>query len=102
MDAVYDWSRFGSLPRAYEWIRQDLQAKLVSPADLVKVTVQYGNQGTSRRIGALLDRLGVTESLLKKLQLTLKPSTSFIPWIPDSPKRGTVNQRWGIVFNEQI
>src|SRR3990172_3220709 len=33
MDAVYDWSRFGSLPRAYEWIRQDLEAKLVSPAD---------------------------------------------------------------------
>ena len=101
MDAVYDWSRFGSLPRAYQWIRQDLEAKLVSPADLIKVTVQYGNQGTSRRIGALLERLGVSESLLKKLQRILKPSGSLIPWIPDSPKRGTVNRRWGIVFNEQ-
>ena len=100
MDAIYDWSRFGSLPRAYEWIRQDIEAKLISPADLIKVAVQYGNQGTSRRIGALLERLGVSDSLLKKLQRILKPSRSLIPWIPDAPKRGTINRRWGIIFNE--
>lgn len=101
MDAVYDWSRFGSLPRAYDWIRQDLKAKRISEADLVRVTVRYGNQGTVRRIGALLERQGTPESLLRKLQRVLKSSTSLIPWIPNSPKRGTVNRRWGVVFNEQ-
>ena len=26
LDAVYDWSRFNTLPRAYEWIRKELKA----------------------------------------------------------------------------
>ncbi len=26
VDAVYDWSRFGSLPRAYRWVRAELAA----------------------------------------------------------------------------
>ena len=32
VDAVYDWSRFGSLPRAYEWVRADLKKKRVTAA----------------------------------------------------------------------
>jgi predicted transcriptional regulator of viral defense system len=101
LDAVYDWARFGSLPRGCEWIRKDLAAKRVIAADLVKTTLRYGNQGTIRRVGALLERLGVPESLLKKLQRSLRPSSSPIPWIPDRPKRGVVSRRWGVVFNEQ-
>lgn len=58
VDAVYDWSRFNSLPRAFEWIRADLAGKRVGAADLVRVTVRYGDVGTIRRIGALLEREG--------------------------------------------
>ena len=101
LDAVYDWSRFNSLPRAYKWIRGGLAAKRVTPADLVSVTLRYGDKGTIRRIGALLEREGVTGPLLKKLERALPPSTSLIPWIPTYPKRGTVNRRWGVVINEQ-
>lgn len=101
MDAVYDWSRFDSLPRGYEWIRNDLAARRAEPADLVNVTIQYGNQGTMRRIGALLERLGTAEPMLEKLQRALRTSTSLIPWVPSLPKRGDVNRRWGVVFNEQ-
>lgn len=101
VDAVYDWSRFGSLPRAYDWIRQDLKADRTRAANLVKVTVRYGNQGTVRRIGALLERLGAAESLLRSLRRALKPSTCPIPWVPVFPKRGTVNRRWGVVLNDQ-
>jgi len=99
VDAVYDWSRFGSLPRAYEWIRQDLKAGRTCAANLVKTTVRYGNQGTVRRIGALLERLGASESLLRRLQQALRPTTAPIPWVPVYPKRGTVNRRWGVVLN---
>src|SRR5512136_2219722 len=34
VDAVYDWSRFGSLPRAFGWIRTELTDGRVDPADL--------------------------------------------------------------------
>lgn len=101
LDAVYDWARFDSLPRAYEWTRKDLAAKRVNLADLVTTTLRYGNQGTIRRIGALLERLGASAPQLKKLERKLKPTTSPIPWIPNRPKRGPMSRRWGVVFNEQ-
>lgn len=102
VDAVYDWSRFNSLPRAYAWVRSELAAKRVGAAELIEATLQYGNTSTIRRMGALLEREGVDEALLWKLERALKPTTSLIPWIPTRPKRGTVNRRWGVVLNEQV
>ena len=101
LDAVYDWSRFNSLPRAYEWIRKELKAKRVTPAELISVTLKYGDIGTIRRISALLESEGVSNPLLKKLEKALPKTSSLIPWIPINPKRGTVNRRWGVVINEQ-
>jgi len=101
LDAVYDWSRFNTLPRAYEWIPKELKAKRVTPADLVAVTLKYGDIGTIRRMGALLEREGVANPLLKRLENALPKTSSLIPWIPTKPKRGTINRRWGVVINEQ-
>jgi predicted transcriptional regulator of viral defense system len=100
-DAVYDWSRFNSLPRAYDWIRKEMKAKRVRPAELVAVTLEYGDIGTIRRMGALLERAGVESPLLKKLDKVLPKTSSLIPWISTNPKRGTVDRRWGVVINEQ-
>jgi len=101
VDAVYDWARFNSLPRGYEWIRKELAEGRVEAVDFVKTTLRYGDTGTIRRIGALLEREGADETLLRKLNRALKPSTSLIPWIPTYPKLGTVDRRWGVIFNEQ-
>jgi predicted transcriptional regulator of viral defense system len=101
VDGVYDWSRFNSLPRAYAWIRSELAANRVDARDLVTVTLRYGDKGTLRRIGTLLEGQRVKEELLRKLERVLKPSTSLIPWNPMKPKRGTINRRWGVVLNEQ-
>ena len=73
VDAVYDWSRFNGIPRGYEWIRRELKAKRVSAAELVRCTLRYGDTGTIRRMGALLECLGVAETLLRKLQRALRP-----------------------------
>jgi predicted transcriptional regulator of viral defense system len=64
-------------------------------------TIRFGNQGTIRRIGALLEREGVKKPLLNKLQSRLQKTTSVIPWIPTLPKRGKTDARWGVVFNER-
>jgi predicted transcriptional regulator of viral defense system len=100
MDAVYDWSRFDSLPRAYDWIRDDLQAGRVRVADLVATTLRYGNQGTIRRMGAILGEFGARPALLKKLEGALKSSASQIPLVPGRPRRGPLDQRWGVVRND--
>jgi predicted transcriptional regulator of viral defense system len=101
VDAVYDWSRFNGIPRGYEWIRRELKAKRVSAAELVKCTLRYGDTGAIRRMGALLEREGVEEKRLRKLERALPPTSSLIPWIPTRPKRGTLNRRWGVVMNDK-
>jgi predicted transcriptional regulator of viral defense system len=101
VDAVYDWSRFNSLPGAYQWIRDELAGKRVTAAELVSLTLRYGDKGTIRRMGALLEKQGAAAPLLRQLERALQPSTSFISWIPNRPKRGTVNRRWGVVLNDQ-
>jgi predicted transcriptional regulator of viral defense system len=102
VDALYDWSRFGSLPAAYEWIRNDLAAEVVNAAELVGLTLKYGDVGTIRRMGIVLEQESVSPPLIRKLTRALRPSTSFIPWVPARPKRGTLNRRWGVVMNDKI
>ena len=99
MDAVYDWSRFNSLPMAYDWIRKELSTDDSLAATLVEVCRQFGNQSTLRRIGRILAEKQVSEHLLRKIEKDLNPSNSYIPLIPTLPKRGGVDQRWGVVIN---
>ena len=99
VDAVYDWSRFNSLPRGYEWIRHELKTKRVDARELVRITLRYGDTGTLRRMGVLLEDEGVDSAILRKLNRALNPTSSLIPWIPGRPKRGTVNRRWGVIIN---
>lgn len=101
VDAVYDWSRFNSLPRAYDWIRIELAASRIGAVELVTTALRYGDKGTLRRIGVLLEIQGAETDLLRKLETALEPSTGLIPWIPTKPKRGKINRRWGVVLNDR-
>jgi predicted transcriptional regulator of viral defense system len=100
LDAVYDWSRFNSLPRAYRWIQNELASKCVLPKELVEVTLKYGDVGTIRRMGYFLEKIGIQDRLLSRLRRRLKPTTAFIRLNPNQPKRGTVDYPWGILDNE--
>ncbi len=101
IDAIYDWSRFGSLPRAYAWIRAELAEDKKAASRLVKVALQCGNVSTLRRLGKLLELEGVKPLLLRQLDAEIPSSSALIPWVPTYPKRGTVDRRWGVVFNDQ-
>ena len=99
MDAVYDWSRFNSLPRGYDWIRKEIKEDLKFRMELVEVAGQYGNQATARRIGYLLESILQDPQLLIKPQRQLSDSKALIPWIPGRPAKGTVNRKWGLIVN---
>ena len=101
VDAVYDWARFNTLPTAYDWIASDLKAGRTTVKDLVRVTLRYGDVGTLRRIGALLEREGTSDVQLRKIERALPPSRSLIPWIHRRPKRGRIDRRWGIIWNDR-
>jgi predicted transcriptional regulator of viral defense system len=99
VDAVYDWSRFDSLPRAYGWIRDDLKAGRITANDLAKATIRYGNMGTLRRIGAWLQLMNADKRVLNRLGRAMTPSTAKIPLVPGSPTRGELLLPWGVVVN---
>ena len=76
LDAVYDWSRFNSLPRGYGWIRKRGQGKAGDAAGVgLRARLSYGDIGTIRRMGALLEREVWRLRLLSKLERGL-PKTS--------------------------
>lgn len=101
VDAVYDWARFGSLPRGYRWIRSDLIEGKISARELISTTLEFGDVGTKRRIGYLLEQEGIENILLKQIERSLKPTSAYIPWNPMKPKKGRLVPRWGVVDNEQ-
>jgi len=101
VDAVFDWSRFDTLPKAFDWIRREVEKEDAFVADLIRVTIEFGNQGTMRRIGALLELMRVQEQLLRRLEKEIHASTSFIPWTPNREKRGKTSKRWGVVLNDE-
>ena len=85
---MYDWARFGSLPRGYSWIIRELAAGRVAPKALVAATLGYGDVGTIRRLGALLEKAGVNGGIVRKLEDALPGSTGTIPHLPrQDPQR---------------
>lgn len=101
IDAIYDWSRFNSLPRAYDWIRTELTQDSTVALQLAELGLKYGNQSTLRRLGKLLEMEGGSPEALRMIERVLRPSTSLIPWIPVYQKRGKTDKRWGVVYNDE-
>jgi predicted transcriptional regulator of viral defense system len=100
MDAVYEWPRFNSLPRGYDWIKQEIKNDPKIASDLTEVTANYGNIATIRRIGYLVDTIVPKSRTINKLQRQLTASSSLIPWVPGRPAKGGINRKWGIIVNE--
>ena len=102
VDAVYDWSRFNTLPRAYGWITEALQKEPEITDNLISDTLKYGNKGTTRRIGYLLAQLSISNDRLSELKQGVSSSKSLIPWIPGLAAKGSVNKEWGLIINGSI
>ena len=53
VDAVYDWARFNSLPRGFDWIRRDLAAGRVTAVSLTP-RLRPKSNGDRRKISQVL------------------------------------------------
>ncbi len=100
VDAVLEWSRFGTLPKAFGWIRETVAADRRMAAGIAEAARRFGNQGAIRRIGYVLEKAGLSTSMREKLRSALRSKTSVIPLVPGRPARGRVCADWGIVDNE--
>ncbi len=102
LDAIYDWSRYNTIPRAYGWVVSTIEKESGFPQELIAITLKYGNKGTMRRIGYLLSLCGVADVQLTKLKLKLGSSKSLIPWIPLRAEKGSINRDWGLIINGRL
>jgi|688.fasta_scaffold249003_1 predicted transcriptional regulator of viral defense system len=101
VDAVYDWSRFGSLPDAFLWVWDEIAKRAGSDQALAHLCIRYGNTGTQRRLGKVLEEGAACPKAVKWIHKRLPPTTAKIPWSPSLPKRGVTDRRWGLVLNYQ-
>ena len=102
VDAVYDWSRYNTLPRAYGWIAETLKKDPSIAENLIGDRLKYGNKGTVKRIGYLLAQIGIAGDRLREMKRRLGPTRSLIPWIPGQATKGSVNKEWGLIVNGSI
>lgn len=100
VDAVVEWSRFGTLPNAFGWIRETVGETPGMAERIADAACRFGNQGAIRRIGYVLDKAGLSNASQAKLRGILRSKTSIIPLLPGRPARGPVNADWGIIDNE--
>ncbi len=102
LDAVYDWPRYNTIPRAYSWIASSIEKVPGLTEKLLGATLKYGNKGTTRRIGYLLTLCGIEDAKLVSLKRRLGSSKSLIPWIPGQETKGRINRDWGLIINGRI
>jgi predicted transcriptional regulator of viral defense system len=100
VDAVVDWSRFGTLPEAFGWIRDSAGKEPALAVEIADAAARFGNQGAIRRIGYVLDRGGLPKAARDRLRRKLRSKKSIIPLVPSRPTRGSVNTDWGIIDND--
>ncbi len=102
LDAIYDWSRYNTIPRAYGWVFSSIKKEPEFARELIETTLKYGNKGTMRRMGYLLSLCGVVDVQLRKLKRKLGSSKSLIPWIPGRDGKGSINRDWGLIINGSL
>jgi predicted transcriptional regulator of viral defense system len=102
LDAIYDWSRYNTIPRAYGWVVSSIEKEPEFAQELTGTTLKYGNKGTMRRIGYLLSLCGVADVQLTKLKRKLGSSKSLIPWIPGQREKGSIDRDWGLIINGDL
>lgn len=100
-DGIYDFSRFGTLPQAYDWIAERRNDKAFIKG-LVDITIRYGNVSTRRRLGCWLEMLKVERTFVGRLLRSVKATQSFIPLVPARKGGGATNSKWGVLVNYEV
>ncbi len=101
LDAVYDYKKYGTLPKAYDWIAMGIKDEKIDSKNLVNIVIKYGNTMSQKRVGWVLDELKVSQKILSRLKKKI-PKTKFL--VPLNPKnnKGPVNKKWGVIENVKL
>jgi len=102
IDCIYDWNRYNTIPKVFNWINDEIEKDPEIIAKLVSNAIRYGNKIVQRRLGYFLETLNIDEKLVEKLQNKIKNSKTLKPLIPNTNLKGSVNKKWGLIINGKI
>lgn len=98
-DAIYDYDRFGTLPMAYEWLK-NLKNDSKTLRELIEILLKIGNVAAKKRVGFLLEKEGFLGKYWQRLLNVLDQKKGFIQLVPNSNWKGRTDKKWGIIINE--
>lgn len=67
---------------------------------LRKYAVKIGNSAVAKRLGFLMESLGLGD--VEKLRKAVTLASGFSPLDPTMPRQGKFNRRWGLLINTEI
>lgn len=96
-DAIFDYKRFGTLPKAYTWVAAVKKDKELI-GELIDCAVRYGNKITIQRLGFVLGKLGIKESTLLRLKKKIGKSKTLVSLAPGT-RAGVIDKTWNVIEN---
>jgi predicted transcriptional regulator of viral defense system len=74
--------------------------KILDEKKLRIYAAKIGNSAVAKRLGFMMDTLGMGDVEALRTKAPLAPG--FSPLDPTMPKRGKYNRRWGLLVNAEI
>jgi len=74
--------------------------KKLDEKKLRKYAAKIGNSAVAKRLGFLMEGLGLGD--VEALRVSLPRAAGFSPLDPTMPKKGKYNRRWGLLVNAEI
>jgi predicted transcriptional regulator of viral defense system len=74
--------------------------KTLDEKKLRKYATKIGNSAVAKRLGFMMETLGLGDVEALRTAIPLAPG--FSPLDPTMPKRGKYNRRWGLLVNVEI
>ncbi|HAZ10302.1 MAG TPA: hypothetical protein DCY56_04265 [Candidatus Omnitrophica bacterium] len=98
VDLIYYNKPVGGIEAAIEIFGRFVKEKKCDIKKLIEYTIRFPKIKTRKRIGLILEKAGVSDSILKPLEKSVK-NTSLISF--SNSRKGTKNERWRVIVNPQ-
>ena len=97
IDLIYYNKPVGGIDTAADILERLIKEKKCDIKRLIEFAVRFPKIKTRKRIGLVLEKAGISDTLLKPLEKSVK-NTSLISFTRN--RRGKINGKWGVIVND--
>lgn len=98
IDMFYFPGPVGGLKKAFEIMKEQVKARKIDVAGLIKYAVKFPNVSARKRIGFALEKAGVNDKKLEPLIRSIRKS-SLVTLYPSKSRKGRINKKWMVIEN---